>query len=164
MGSPISTSSEKVNEADLYIGLFWKSTGSKGIENAPITEIEYLEAQNNRIPIKIFEITTLSLKRELALELLLEEIKEPDTGSVVEYCKNFKDLIKKLKLFLDYFGDLWEKGEEGKLKPPMFLYELVKKYKDRLIELEPTQRGCKEFCVIQKSKGELHNANQKRNP
>lgn len=139
LGSPVSTSSDKVDEADLYIGLFWKSIGSKGIENIPITEIEYLEAQNNQIPIKIFEINTPSLKRELALELLLEEVKDPDTGSVVECCKNFKDLIKKLKRFLDYFGCLWEKGEEGKLKPPSFLYELVKKYKDRLFELEPTQ-------------------------
>jgi hypothetical protein len=159
IGSPINVSSSKVDEADLFIGLFWQRAGSTGIENTPITEIEFYKACNKQIPIKIFEINTPRMRREFTLELFLEDIKDPDTGQIIKFCTNFTDLVESLRRFLDYFGSLWEKGEEKKARPQAFLFELIRKYRDSLIDLNPTRISVPPAYLVKSLNEDIATAN-----
>jgi hypothetical protein len=134
-GSAVDACRSKVDDSDLYIGLFWKKEGSRGIEETPISEMEFYRACNKRIPVRIYDIDPPPGEREKGLEVFLESIKSPDNGVILS-TYDYKDITKNLRRFLDHFGDLWEKGK--KLSPPAFLYDTLKKYKENRIRLSPT--------------------------
>lgn len=134
--STIVGSQERVDNADLYIGVFFRRPGSSGVEAVPITELEFDRARINKIPIIIFDLKDFSGQRDEELELFLSEIKDPDYGVVVQSCRNDQEILDQLRRFLDFFGSRWEKGE--KITPPTFLYEKLKVYKDGITSLTPT--------------------------
>lgn len=135
VGPPTDACRGKVDESDLYIGLFGRIEGTSGFELIPITELEFIQAFNSKKVIKLYDLAYLADDRTENLRLFIEQIKDPDTGLIITYCISEEKLLEELRKFLNYFGDLWFSDKESELALPSFLFEKISNYRHNLSTL-----------------------------
>ncbi|HEX8174054.1 MAG TPA: DUF4062 domain-containing protein [Pyrinomonadaceae bacterium] len=134
VGSTEKACLNKVEACDLFIGVFWKHSGSViPHDNVYITEMEYYRARNLRKPMRMYVVNAGPEDADADLEYFIKSMMEPDNGLCIEFCKDFHELITKLKKGLDYFGDCWEKGDVAHWVPS-FLIDKILKDRGFLIE------------------------------
>jgi tetratricopeptide (TPR) repeat protein len=126
VGSPESACLNEVEDCDLYIGIFWKHAGSIiSHDNLYITELEYYRARKLRKPMMIYVVEAEPESRDAHLDYFIKTMMEPDNGPCIEFCKNFHELISKIKKGLDFFGDCWGKGEIASWAPSFLIDKIL---------------------------------------
>jgi tetratricopeptide (TPR) repeat protein len=127
IGSTERACLKEVDGCDLYVGVFWKSAGSSmPHDNVYITELEYYRARKLRKPMMIYVVEADPEFVEANLALFIATIKEPDSGQIIQFCKNFSDLTSKFKSGLNYFGECWVKGETASWAPSFLMDNVLK--------------------------------------
>jgi tetratricopeptide (TPR) repeat protein len=123
-GAPRSACFNAIEDSDLYLGLFWKRSGSLVTpHNLFMTEMEFYHALNLRKSMRIYVLEAHS--RDEYLRLFLDHVtNEPEEGQYVRFCKGAADLYRRVREDLQYFGKFWF---QGKLpwQPPIFLKDEV---------------------------------------
>lgn len=119
-GSPRSACLQAVDACDLYIGVFWKRSGSLvPHDNLNFTEMEYYRARKNRKPMRIYVVEASPNCVDMSLKIFLETVKEPDNGVCIEFCKNFNQLQSSVTRDLDYFSECWAEEKTVPWQPSL---------------------------------------------
>jgi hypothetical protein len=119
-GPPKTACFNAIEDSDLYLGVFWKRSGSLVIpHNLFMTEMEFYHALNLRKSMRIYVLE--AQRRDEYLRLFLDHItNEPEEGQYIRFCKDMADLLRKIREDLKYFGDRWFKGRTPWI-PSIFL-------------------------------------------